>query len=96
VAIEEPPNISDRPLPMKTAFPIPSMFVGNLPWSPILHLVCTGVKEIPPLPFYLCAKAIIVLAISDKGTTFSAAFCAIASLGIPKTIQDDSYSNAVC
>jgi len=50
VATEEPQDIPDRPLPRKNAFPIPSMFAGNLPWPSILHLVCTGVKEIPPFP----------------------------------------------
>jgi len=30
-AIEEPPDIPDKHLPMKTAAPIPSMYLDNLP-----------------------------------------------------------------
>ena len=44
----EPIGTPGTPLLWKTAVPVPSVSLGNLPYPETLPLVGTGVKEIPP------------------------------------------------
>jgi hypothetical protein len=44
----EPIGTPGTPLLWKTAVPVPSVSLGNLPYPETLPLVVTGVKEIPP------------------------------------------------
>jgi len=44
----EPIGTPGTPLLWKTALPVPSVSLGNLPYPETLPFVATGVKEIPP------------------------------------------------
>ena len=48
----EPISTTGTPLLWKTAVPVPSASLGNLPYPETLPLVATGVKEIPPFLYY--------------------------------------------
>jgi len=56
----EPIGTPGTPLPWKTAVPVPSVSLGNLPYPKTLPLVATGVKEIPPLAVICFGRALLL------------------------------------